>query len=64
MVASISCPFSSFTRNIALDRASTITPSCLINGCLDILILGAQRYGIKGNKEKDPPAGGPNIRIF
>src|SRR5258706_653387 len=36
MVASISWPFSSFTLNIALERASMIVPSCLIRGCFDI----------------------------
>src|SRR5690606_27751656 len=37
MVAKISCPFSSLTRNIALDKASRITPSCLIKDCFAIL---------------------------
>src|SRR5664279_82219 len=36
MVARISCPFSSFTLNIALDSASTIDPSCLMSACLAI----------------------------
>src|ERR1700683_2661640 len=36
MVANISCPFSSFTLNIALDKASTMVPSCLMSACLAI----------------------------
>src|SRR5690348_11651401 len=61
MVAKISCPFSSFTLNIALDKASTIVPSCLINGCFDIQNLGAQRYGDSARKRKIPPFSGTNI---
>jgi hypothetical protein len=34
--------------------ASIITPSCLISGCFDILILGLQRYGNEWNYEKFP----------
>jgi hypothetical protein len=34
--------------------ASIITPSCLISGCFDILILGLQRYGNEWNNEKIP----------
>jgi hypothetical protein len=34
--------------------ASIITPSCLISGCFDILILGLQRYGNESNNEKIP----------
>src|SRR3984893_17875183 len=37
MVARISCPFSSFTLNIALDNASVIVPSCLMSACFAIL---------------------------
>jgi len=61
MVAKISCPFSSFTLNIAFDKASTIVPSCLINGCFDIQNLGAQRYGDSARKRKIPPFSGTNI---
>jgi hypothetical protein len=34
---------------MALDKASIIVPSCLINGCFDIQILGAPRP--KGSSE-------------
>jgi hypothetical protein len=55
IVAKISCPFSNFTLNMALLIASIITPSCLISGCFDILILGLQRYGNEWNYEKFTP---------
>jgi hypothetical protein len=35
----ISCPFSNSTRNIALDNASLIIPSCSIEACLAIYYL-------------------------
>jgi len=40
---------------MALLIASIITPSCLISGCFDILILGLQRYGNEWNYEKFAP---------
>jgi hypothetical protein len=40
---------------MALLIASIITPSCLISGCFDILILGLQRYGNEWNYEKFTP---------
>ena len=39
MCAMISCPFSSSTRNIALDNASLIIPSCSIEACLAIYYI-------------------------
>jgi len=33
------------TLNIALHIAAIITPSCIISGSFDILILGLKRYG-------------------
>jgi hypothetical protein len=44
MVARISCPFSSFTLNIALLKASVIIPSCLMSACLAIL-FGRAKIG-------------------
>jgi hypothetical protein len=54
MVASISCPFSSFTLNIALDKASMIVPSCLIRGCFDIIFSERKGRSIRPKKEITP----------
>src|SRR5690606_5031439 len=37
--AMISCPFSNSTRNIALDNASLMMPSCSIEACLAIYLF-------------------------
>src|ERR1700741_1680834 len=54
MVASISWPFSSFTLNMAFERASMIVPSCLIRGCFDIYFWGRKDRRITLKKEKSP----------
>jgi hypothetical protein len=54
MVASISCPFSSFTLNMALDKASMIVPSCLIRGCFDIIFSECKGRSIRSKKEITP----------
>jgi hypothetical protein len=43
--------------------ASIITPSCLISGCFDILILGLQRYGNEWNYEKIPSNSSKKAKI-
>jgi hypothetical protein len=51
MVARISCPFSSFTLNIALLRASIMTPSCLMRACFAIL-FGCAKIAKSADTEK------------